>query len=487
MLLFLNIATSQTLDDSFGVNGKVVTELSTGVDGINEVLLQNDGKIVAIGSANNRIQMARYNNNGSLDTSFGTNGIVNTQLISSLIFNNGGLKFLLQDDGKIVLVGNSASNNIQLMRLMRFTANGQLDTTFGTNGQVNLNSLYQFGDLSSVTNISQTTDGQFQLIISSQLNIIFILKFSNSGVLDTTFGSNGISSITTPQDSSSVYPKDIYSLPNGDNLIASWITLNGQYDFCMFKIKSNGAIDNAFGTNGFVITDLGTSSDYSESITVQPDGKILVGGTANFKYALVRYTSNGNLDTTFNTTGIILTTVGSTSNSTDMYLANDGKIILAGNIVHDFGCVRYNTNGTLDNTFGTNGKYIIDFGGSSYDYGRALVQQTDGKFVFGGMTSFMCSNRAFALTRFSLPNLNVEIPEMNLLKVYPNPTNSIVNIKSDFTINSIEVYDMQGRNLETNLVNQTETTIDISTKSNGVYFLKIATGNGFRIEKIIKQ
>lgn len=113
------------------------------------------------------------------------------------------------------------------MRLMRFTASGQLDTAFGTNGQVNLNSLFQFDNSSSLTNVSQTADGRLQLIVSSQSNTISIMQFSNSGVLDTTFGTNGINIITTPQDTGSVYAKDIYTFSNGDSLIATWITING--------------------------------------------------------------------------------------------------------------------------------------------------------------------------------------------------------------------------------------------------------------------
>lgn len=480
---FCQTINAQTLDDSFGTNGKVVTELSNGVDGINEVLLQSDGKIIALGSANNRIQLARYYNDGSLDISFGVNGIVNTQIVSGFTFLNGGLKLLSQNDGKIILLGNGSANNIPQMRLMRFTSNGQTDTTFGNNGQVNLNSLFQFDSSCFVTNISQNINGGLQVIISSQQNSFAIIRFSANGVHDTTFGTNGINIIVTPQDSYGAFSRDSYTLHNGDQLVASWLTINGQFDFCLFKIKSNGYLDNSFGNNGFVTTDLGTFSDYSESVVVQPDGKILMGGTSNSKFALVRYTADGDLDTTFNGTGTSITTVGNSSFCSDMHLENDGKIILAGNIVNDFGCVKYNNNGTIDTSFGNNGKYVIDFG-NSYDYGRAIIKQTDDKYIFAGMTSHLCSNRAFALTRFVVPSLNTLIADLNQTKIYPNPVSSFFELDSNEVITSISIYNSQGKKVKQF---ENQFIYDVSDLTSGIYIIILEAAEKKYYQKLLKK
>lgn len=232
---------------------------------------------------------------------------------------------------------------------------------------------------------------------------------------------------------------------------------------------------------------MGTNEDYTESVAVQPDGKIVVGGTSNFKFAVVRYDQNGNLDTSFNTTGIAVTTVGSSSFCTDMYLDTNGKILLAGNIIHDFGCIRYNTDGTVDSAFGTNGKYSIDFGGSSYDYGRALARQADGKFVIGGMTSFMCSNRAFALTRFSIPNLSVAESEKLTVTIYPNPTYDCVTIASKNTMKSVAFYTISGQLVAYQQVNDLNARIEVSHLSRGLYLAKINTDAGVVTHKITKE
>jgi len=164
--------------------------------------------------------------------------------------------------------------------------------------------------------------------------------------------------------------------------------------------------------------------------------------------------------------------------------------LLGGSIGDDFACWRLNDNGTIDTSFGLNGIYKKDLGNSSYDYGTQISQQSDGKYIIAGYTSFFCSDRAFGLTRISSnQSLNNDAFENidKTVKIYPNPTSSIINIESDFTINSIELYDMQGRNLETRQMNETRTAIDISTKSNGVYFLKIKTDHGSKVMKIIKN
>lgn len=410
LLVPLSLLNAQVLDESFGTNGKVISEFSQSIDGIYTTVLQSDGKIIASGLINGYLAMARYHDDGSLDTTFGTDGKVSTSIRNGFFsFLGGNSDIKLQSDGKIVVLGLNTVGNTSEIIITRYHNNGTLDTAFGTNGKVNLNTLFSFTTSTMCNALRCLPDGKFIITAFNQFDEIYLIRCHNNGTPDNTFGTNGL--VTTPVPDGYFAPystRDLYVQPNGKILVAVYMgnAASNNNDFSLFQYHTNGTLDTSFGTNGLVVTDMGSIDDDPRTIKVQPDGKIVVSGTANTKFAVARYTPSGILDTSFNGTDINTTTIGASSYCTDMILEADGKILLTGNIINDFGVVRYNANGTLDTTFGNNGKYAIDFG-NSYDYGRAIQRQLDGKYVVGGITSYFCANRAYALLRFNLPNLTV--------------------------------------------------------------------------------
>ena len=182
--------------------------------------------------------------------------------------------------------------------------------------------------------------------------------------------------------------------PDGKILIAG-TTFNGSFirDFCLLRYNSNGTPDNSFGVNCVVIADIGNIFDYATCLDLQTDGKIIVGGYSannlnNTDFVIVRFNSNGSIDNSFGNNGIVRTAIG--SGNDDLYsikIQSDGKILAAGianNGTFDFWLVRYNTDGSLDHTFGTNGIVLTDFN-NRYDRATSIQIQPDGKILVGGI------------------------------------------------------------------------------------------------------
>jgi uncharacterized delta-60 repeat protein len=153
-------------------------------------------------------------------------------------------------------------------------------------------------------------------------------------------------------------------------------------------------LDTSFITTGKVVTNLGSNTiDGAYAVKVQADGKMVVAGMSAGEFAVVRYNANGSLDTTFNDSGKVLTDLGNRTNDGGyaLSLQADGKIVVAGftqtgEYNNNFAVVRYNTNGSLDTSFNSTGKLVTDIGSATNDWGRGVTVQTDGKIVVTGIT-----------------------------------------------------------------------------------------------------
>lgn len=342
-----------SLDPTFGNGGIVVTDLNraTGpADEIHALLLQPDGKIVAVGSARTTngtlvsTGIVRYQSDGSLDPTFGSGGIV-------LLDNAVDRAAVLQPDGKIVCGGGGfffAENNFQLTRL---NPDGSPDASFGKDGQVTID-------------FNGSADGIFGLALQPDHKIV----------------AAGVSS-TAPSDGTSE-------------------------NFATARLLPDGSLDSSFGLGGKVTTDFANLSDYAFSVAAQPDGKIILAGRAegstnNWDFGLVRYNADGSLDQSFGNGGKLLTPFGVGDAAYAVKLQPDGKIVAAGvrgGSSTSFAVARYGSDGAPDTTFGGTGNTVVFFQG--LDEARGLLVQPDRKIVAIGTARGGASIGDFALVRF---------------------------------------------------------------------------------------
>jgi uncharacterized delta-60 repeat protein len=412
------------LDPTFGTGGKVTTDFNHSTDIAYAVALQSDGKLVVAGTTyiNNDYSgedfaIARYNADGTLDTTFGVNGKVKTDfpglaaVISSVV---------VQPDGKILVAGGAfpAFTFLGDFELARYNPDGSLDTSFGAGGIVTTSFPFQG---SYAFALAVQFDGKIiaagtdfvNFSTDDSSNTDFALaRYNPDGTPDVTFGSGG--QIMTDFDG---FNDDAFSVliqPDG-KIVAVGSAKNPAdfYDFAAARYLANGTMDTTFGSAGKVRTDFGDHNfDQARSAVLQPDGRIVAagfaishnGGVQNF--AIARYGSNGVLDPTFSNDGITQVDFGSCCQSAySILLQGDGKIITVGypnteSSDSDFLLARLNPNGALDTTFGVGGKVRTSFGDLNDGANGALLQP-DGKIVAVGFHPTPTNRFSeFALARY---------------------------------------------------------------------------------------
>ena len=420
MLIILGMASparaaAGDLDPTFGGDGKVVTQISSS-DSARDLAVQSDGKIVAVGQSSSGdttdLAVTRYNPNGDLDPTFDGDG----KFIQTVPSGEGSLYAVaMQSDGKIVAAGASGSGQILLLRL---NANGSLDTSFGGDGIVTTTIDPEGPWGASAKDVIVQPDGKVVVAgttDTASYDAAFLARYNPNGSLDTTFSGDGVA--VTP---SSAYFRDgeaLVSQPDGKIVMAG----GSSFEFGLARYNPNGSLDTTFGGDGIVMTSPGANKwGNADGIALQPDGKIVAAGhsgdvyndytTVDHAFHLIRYNPNGSLDTTFGSNGMTITSFGTDVDAfaRDVVVQTNGKIVAAGTVydqldffISDFAVARYQPNGSLDPDFGAGGKLRTDFGTDSYDVGYALALQTDGKLVMSGSSDSTTTNRnGFALARY---------------------------------------------------------------------------------------
>lgn len=384
-------------------NGKVITDFGDNALG-KSVALQADGKIIVVGQANNAsngqdFAVARYNSDGSLDTSFNGSGKTTTDFGG----DDYSQSIALQHDGKITVVGASTGYDFALAR---YNSDGSLDTSFKAGNL--FNTIFKSGGDRS---FSIQVDGK--IIVAGDSNGDFaIARYNFDGSLDTSFSSDGW---LTTDFGGNDYSKIMTLQPDGKILVAGFtIDSNNSSNIALARYNPDGSLDSSFNGVGKTTADFG-GNDYSQSLTLQSDGKILVAGfTQNLtqsSFALARYNADGSLDINFSSDGLLTTDFEGNATGHCVGLQADGKIIVAGFGNGDFGIARYNPNGSLDTSFNVSGKTTTDFGGN--DYAQSVIIQPDGDILVAGYTldETIMSRFDFVFSRYN-PNgsLDLSIP-----------------------------------------------------------------------------
>ncbi|MCX7809492.1 MAG: delta-60 repeat domain-containing protein [Leptospiraceae bacterium] len=324
------------LDTSFNSpNGSIIQPISSFFDIVYSLAIQSDGKILLGGFCFNistgyfDFCITRFNSNGTLDTTFGSNGIVIQDIGSPY---DWGYSLAIQPDGKILLGGRCYTSNWDFC-IARFNSNGTLDTTFGTSGKV----IQPIGSSDDIgQSLAIQPDGKILLggfCINGSNEDFCIARFNSNGTLDTNFGTGG--KVIQDIGSSNEQGISLAIQPDGKILLGGFYNNGSNEDFCIARFNSNGTIDTTFGSSGKVIQPIGSSSDYGQSLAIQPDGKILLGGYCydGFynDFCIARFNSNGTLDTNFGTGGKVIQDIGSFDDyAYSLAIQPDGKILLGG-------------------------------------------------------------------------------------------------------------------------------------------------------------
>lgn len=442
---------SGDLDTTFNGTGEVI--INNGyLDLFQDVKMTPDGRIVAAGTTYDAsyaadMEIARFKNDGSLDPEFATGGIYRYHLG----YETGANACYVDKDGNVFVGGYSMDNFGGFeMVVLKLTAKGVPDVTFGTGGVAR----YDYGtgeDIAYGMDIQE--DGSILLcgtIRNEDYNLVpAIVRFNSEGIQDTTFGAGGLALIPVTESENDFAAVKVQS---DGKIVAAGHISNGLswFSLLMARFESDGTLDTTFADNGIINLNLGNVDDEFFDLGITTSGNIVATGfttmqdTYYFKLLVMEFDQDGMPSATFGDNGTVIW--GTTSNNVGyaMQILPDDKIAIAGSTGEqapgdsDWGIWKFNTDGTLDESFGNGGLVVTD-GGQQYDEALGLTVQDDGKLVAAG--KFRINNNIdFGVARY-LNELTVGIPEIpgtSALTVAPNP----VNRNSAMTV-SVELKDRQ--------------------------------------------
>src|SRR5262249_47844139 len=366
-------------DTSFGSGGSLTTSFGGNFAAASAVMIQPDGKIVVAGTVDFNpdvpgsgldFALARYNASGTLDGSFGKGGKVVFDFFGSFDQANSAV---LQADGKIIVVGSASYDSFNRdigFALARFNTDGSTDLGFGTGGKQITDF---FGAGAQANGVVLQADGKFVVAGTASDSAtrpvatdIAVARYNSDGSLDSAFGSGGETAIPFP-DSATEQGNAVALLPDGKIIVAgtAFKTFNTPPDFALVRYNSDGSLDSAFGTK---TTDIAGGTDEALALAIQSDGKAVVAGRSfrsNFDLTLARYNNEvptTTPDTTPPTAPTNLTaTFNSTTNAIDLSwtAATDNVAVTGYRIYRDGGLVPTTAivNGTTFSDVGQTGTH----------------------------------------------------------------------------------------------------------------------------------
>lgn len=310
---------------------------------------------------------------------------------------------MIQPDGKIVAVGSNrdADWRVTDFVLARYNTDGSLDSSFDGDGKATIS----FAEFDYAYDVAVQPDGKIVVSGSSDYKSFALARLNPDGSLDSGFGTGG----KVTSDFDGFYGASAIALQPDGKIVAVGSTRASTYqDFALARYNPDGSPDASFDGDGRLVTYLTSKDDVASSVALQPDGKILVGGEANYSSTLVRYETDGSLDASFGSGGKSVSADNYWALS-DLALQSDGKIVALG---RGSLLVRYKPDGSIDPSLYT----------TSQVGGYSLELQPDGKVVVagvGGSGGF----KDFALARF-LGGTDDDPPDTTLTSGPPPFTSS---------------------------------------------------------------
>ncbi|HEU4836724.1 MAG TPA: delta-60 repeat domain-containing protein [Pyrinomonadaceae bacterium] len=352
---------------------------------------------------------------GDLVAGFGSGGKVTTDFYN----NNYDSVFAVATypDGKILLAGTSRSTTedfVYDIALARYNPDGSLDQTFGNGGLVKTD----FNEMESARAVAIQPDGK--IVVAGTISRFdgstdfAVLRYHEDGTLDSSFGQGGL--VSTDFYNTVDSAADLAITPNGEIVVAGtvwWVTDFVDSDFAVVRYDSDGNLDMTFGDHGKVTVHSEIDEDLA-AMVLTPKGQIVLAGTRtsvpgegyNVDFVLFRFNRDGSLDASFGIDGRVITDFSAVDTLSDVALTSDGDIIAVGTAQPtpghlDFVVARYNRNGRLDPSFGTAGSVITDFSMRD-DFAFAVAVRSNGKIVVAGTSGWVTGRgqNDFALARY---------------------------------------------------------------------------------------
>jgi len=405
-----------TLVTSFGNQGKIIADFSFNSDSIaTSVVIDQHNNIIVGGFDfvnNSRYAFAKYFENGQLDTNFGQNGYVVTDLENDYgIYSSQGIDDILYSSFKVNAIDNN--NNIILsgyignyvnydIFVARYLPNGQIDTTFGTNGIV----ISDFSGNDSSQEFSVVVDKHNNIVVvgssynqSDNIKYYALARYLPTGVLDVSFGNQGTIVNTFSNENSSASMALSVVFDQNDNIVIAGIDDNsGDSYYALARYLPTGVLDTTFGNEGIVVNQyFSINSSLALSLAIDQSNNIVTAGYANGQYVLARYLPTGSLDVSFGNEGTIVSTF-----SEDVYYSQANAIVIdvEGNIIvggfnvspynasfYSYVLVKYLPNGQMDASFGENGTVLTSFSSnnsSSLQIANSIVIDRNNNLLVAG-------------------------------------------------------------------------------------------------------
>jgi len=396
------------LDTQFSTDGKVL-QTGLGSATASAVAIQTDGKIVAVGTAADDFVVLRYNAVGTLDPTFSGDGIVTTSFGSSASLDSARA-VAIQPNGRIVVAGREGPQSNPGVGLARYNTNGTLDTTFSGDGILEMEFSTSAGG--EATGVAIQADGKIVVVGSSGTDFA-VARLNPDGTLDATFGPPP-GGIVTRDFGSANEGAIAVAIQTDGRIVVAGSTIFGGHTVFVFDRFSTTGFPEFLGpgdpaVNGAQHTSFGGGVDaFLSSMAIQADGKVVLAGDTVFvsgggqvgtgvverAMGLARYNTNGTMDTTFSTDGLRGIEFAPSSFASAVGVQPDGKIVVAGRaetsgtLNLNFALARLNTSGSLDLTFSGDGLLTTDFSSGATtrdDFGKAVaIQGSNGRIVVAG-------------------------------------------------------------------------------------------------------
>jgi uncharacterized delta-60 repeat protein len=492
------LAQAGTLDLFFAVGGVAVSNISISGfydDGGRSLAVQSDGRFVMGGWSKNASNwdfgFVRYNPNGSLDLNFSVDGKYTIDVGNG---NDFCQSINLLSDNSIIAAGTIDAGTYDEFAVYKILPGGILDSLWGIDGHF----YYNFGFTNSYCYGSYLqADGKILAAgtTNNAGNFEFaMVRVNANGTIDNTFGTAG--KVTTDISFADDWAFSVRVLPDGSILVAGYAYNGADYDFAIVKYHSDGSLDTSFGSGGIRYIDYNSYSDIGIAMEVMTNGKILLGGytgpAGDKDFLVARLDANGSLDPTFDGDGWAITSLGSyDDNLYSMKLQTDGKFIAAGSTSNgsnlDMAVVRFNADGSLDNTFGVGGIFRLDIdGGDDIAWSVKLVMNN--KILVGGETWGGRADYNFAVIQLNNDPVNIDEHSLtSAASVYPNPFSSSVTVSFNEFIKtakpvSASLFDYTGKEILRRETSEAELRLNTENLAEGFYLLRVGEEN-FKVVK----